>query len=139
MAIHPTYAHAILEGIKKVEFRKRRVAEDVTTVLIYETAPTQRIVGRFTIEQTVVRRPNQLWRQFGPVGAIGHGAFQSYFAGRDRAVALQVAQPERFPVGVALADLEPQPAIPQSFAYLDAAVLDQIQAHQPDSAVLAAS
>ena len=39
MSIHPVYANAILTGDKKVEFRKRRLAADVTHVLVYATAP----------------------------------------------------------------------------------------------------
>ncbi len=67
MAIHPHYADAILDGRKKVEFRKRAVAEDVTTVLIYATAPVKKIIGQFEVAHTVVTTPSALWEQLGRV------------------------------------------------------------------------
>ena len=39
MAIQPGYAEAILAGVKTVEFRKRALAPDIETVLVYETSP----------------------------------------------------------------------------------------------------
>ena len=34
MSVHPRFAEAIMDGRKKVEFRKRRLADDVMTALI---------------------------------------------------------------------------------------------------------
>ena len=48
MSIHPRYAEAILSGQKRVEFRKRRLAPDVTTVLVYATQPVGVLVGRLS-------------------------------------------------------------------------------------------
>ena len=50
MSIHPRYAHAILEGRKTVEFRKRPLAEDVTHVVIYSTVPDRAVIGYFTVD-----------------------------------------------------------------------------------------
>ena len=110
MAIHPRFAHAILSGEKTVEFRKRRLAEDVDTVLIYESAPTQRIVGRFTIAQTVEGTPRTLWRDFGSVGGIPRVDFFTYYAGHNRAVGFVVADRKRYDCPVALGELRACPA-----------------------------
>lgn len=120
MAIHPVYAEAILDGTKKVEFRKRRLAEDIRTVWIYATAPVQRIVGEFHIGQTVIDSPETIWSSYGAVGIIEHSDYQNYFAEKAEAVAFVVQGATRYETPVALDDLEPRPSIPQSFSYIHA-------------------
>lgn len=131
MAIQPRFAQAILSGDKTIEFRKRRLAEDVDTVLIYESAPTQRIVGRFTIAQTVEGTPRTLWRDYGSVGGIPRVDFFTYYTGHDRAVGFVVADRERYQAAVALGELRSCPTVPQSFLYLPASTLQEIDNLQP--------
>lgn len=130
MAIQPQYAQAILAGEKTVEFRKRGLAPDIDTVLIYETAPTQRVVGMFRVDDTVRLSPGGLWRRFGSVGSIARGDFMSYYDTTPTAVGLVVGSVVALAIPVALADLRPTPAVPQSFSYLPSEVLDQIRALQ---------
>jgi predicted transcriptional regulator len=134
MAIQPRFSQAILAGEKKVEFRKRRLASDITTVLIYESAPTQRIVGRFTIADTVEGRPAELWRRFGAVGGIPRREFLEYYSGNTRAVGFVVGDVQRYHRPVALPALTVCPAVPQSFAYLPAAIVREISNLQPATA-----
>ena len=130
MAIQPQYAQAILAGEKRVEFRKRALAPDIDTVLIYETAPTQRVVGRFKVADTVRLTPSGLWRRFGAVGSIARPDFMRYYDTHQAAVGLVVGSVDRLAVPVALSDLQPRPSVPQSFSYLPVAVLDQIEVIQ---------
>ena len=120
MPIHPRYANAILDGSKGTEFRKRRLAPDIRRIVIYATAPISRIIGEFTIGETVVGSPQEIWRDHGATGEISEPAFHSYFAGRDMAVAFVVTQIRRYAESLALADLTPKPAVPQSTIYLAA-------------------
>jgi predicted transcriptional regulator len=130
MAIQPQYSQAILAGEKTVEFRKRALAPDVDTVLIYETAPTQQVVGIFKVDDTVRLAPSSLWRRFGSVGSITRPDFMNYYDTNRTAVGLVVGTVVRLAVPVSLSELRPRPAVPQSFSYLPAAVLDQIDAIQ---------
>lgn len=127
MAIRPRYARAILAGEKTVEFRKRALAPDVDTVLIYETAPTQCVVGTFKVNDTVRLAPSSLWRRFGSAGSIARPDFMSYYDTNRIGVGLVVGTVVHLPVPVLLSDLQPRPAVPQSFSYLPAEVLDQIE------------
>ena len=120
MAIHPRYADAILDGTKRVEFRKRRLAEDIRTVLIYATAPVSRVVGRFTIDDIIEATPGHIWEAYGEIGVIEEDAFFGYYGDAAAAVAILVADAERFSAPLALADIKARPAVPQSFAYLAA-------------------
>ena len=120
MPIHPRYANAILDGTKGVEFRKRRLAPDIRRVFIYSTSPVSRVVGEFVIEETVVGSPDDIWQAYGHTGEISEPEFHKYFEGRDTAVAFTVARTQRFRKPLALADLSPRQAVPQSTIYLAA-------------------
>lgn len=132
MAIQPRFAQAILNGDKTVEFRKRGLARDIDTVLIYETAPTQRIVGQFTVDGMVMCTPDQLWSDHGSAGAIDHDDFLRYYAGRENAVGIMVGDRTTFARPVELTELSPAPAAPQSFSYLTSDVaLQVLQLQEP--------
>ena len=126
MAIRPSYAQAILDGRKRVEFRKRPLSQDIETVLIYETAPTQRIVGSFRVGRTAVMDPAAAWALYNRRGCITKKDFEDYYLNSKRAVALEVVAPTRFIVPLLLSALRPRPAIPQSFLYVDSHVLEQV-------------
>ena len=121
MAIHPNFANAIVNGVKKVEFRKRALADDVTTVLIYATSPVQQVIGEFGIERTVVDHPTRLWSSFGEVGQIDESDFHRYYGDRDTGVAFVISWVKKYQKPHGLRDLEPTPAIPQSFSYVTVA------------------
>lgn len=136
MAIQPRFAQAILSGEKRVEFRKRRLATDIDTVLIYESAPSQRIVGSFTIARTDVASPSALWREFAAVGGIPRREFMDYYTGHAQGVGLVVGAVDRYQRPVALRELAASPAVPQSFTYLPASTLEEIADLQPAAAIL---
>lgn len=122
MAMHPQYASAILEGRKTVEFRKRPLAPDISHVLIYATSPVKKVVGAFRVAQITFGEPREIWQRFGHVGCIDEASFDTYFSERATAYAILIRDTfaldqNSFP----LSDLDPRPAIPQSFAYLDEA------------------
>ena len=128
MSIHPRYAEAILSGRKRAEFRKRPLAADVGIVLIYATAPVSAIVGWFTVRDTVRTAPDNIWRRLHAVGEICWPDFADYYAGRDEGVALLIGEVGRLAKPVALSEMRPALAIPQSFNYLSVNVLNQIVA-----------
>lgn len=120
MSIHERWAEAIVDGRKRVEFRKRRLADDIRTVLIYATAPSSQVIGQFTIDEIVTDTPARIWEKFGHLGVIERDAFFDYYGSAVTAVAIIVADAERFATPLGLAEFEPRPAVPQSFAYLRA-------------------
>ena len=125
MAIQPRYAQAILGGSKLVEFRKRPLAPDIHTVIIYQSSPMQMIVGTFEVANVVLASPRQLWRRFGEIGGISRADLLTYYGDADRGVALLIGSARRFSRPVALTTLSPPPAVPQSFSYLPGNLLSQ--------------
>lgn len=117
MAIHPRYANAILEGDKLVEFRKRKLADDITTVLIYATAPVQKVIGEFSIKKTVIDNPSNIWAAYGDMGIIDEFSFGEYYATSTQAVAFVVDRATRYVKPHALSELDTK-SVPQSFYYV---------------------
>lgn len=113
------------------EFRKRRLAPDVDTVLIYESSPTPAHRGPVHDRPHDRGHSDEMWARCGAVGSIDRDHFMRYYAEHTRAFGLVVGTTERLERPVALADLSPTPAVPQSFRYLPPSVSGQIAALQP--------
>lgn len=119
MSIHPQYAYKIMAGAKKVEFRKRRPAEDIVTIFVYATAPESKIIGQFHIGEVLEGTPQRIWCEFGELGGIEKDSFFNYYAGTPKAIAILVVDALRFDEPVPLKNITPRPPIPQSFIYLE--------------------
>ena len=78
LSVHPLYAAALVDGRKTVEFRKRRLAPDVSRVRVYATAPLQHVIGEFEVAETVEGTPGEIWDRFGSAGLKhGRGFYQT--------------------------------------------------------------
>lgn len=122
LSIHPRFADAIMSGVKKVEFRKAPLRITTTHVLVYATAPVQRIVGAFRVAGCDISPPGELWERYGTVGGISRDDFDAYYAGRDIGVAIRIdGQPVPLDLPLhATGTTTP----PQSFAYARAIPVD---------------
>ena len=123
LAVQPAFARLILEGRKKVEFRKVRFAREVSHVLMYATAPVMRIVGCFRVRGIDEGPPTKLWERYERVGGIEREAFWRYYARSRFGVAIRVGDVVELgdPVTLRAAGCSAVP--PQSFKYVDANVL----------------
>ena len=129
LSIKPIYANAILDGRKKVEFRKRPFKRAVSHVVIYATAPVQRVVGWFQTKRFEQMSPSALWKRFASVGGISEEQFNIYYNGSESGVAIHVDKPQRLANPVSIKQTKVATA-PQSYAYLSAAVFGRLAAHQ---------
>ena len=119
MSIRPQFAEAILDQTKLVEFRKRRLARDVTTVLIYATTPVARIVGAFEVAGYDVGSPNALWERHKTHAGISRAAYRDYYRGTAIAVGILVRDARRLARPLRLPELDSALLAPQSFRYLE--------------------
>jgi predicted transcriptional regulator len=127
-SIHPRYAEAILDGSKQVEFRRQGLPEDVTHVVIYATAPVQRIIGVFEVAGVEKQSPQEAWAGYQAVGAIEKEAFDRYYEGTESAFVIKVRNPKAFEVPFALGDVDESLRPPQSYMYLRDHLLDRANA-----------
>lgn len=122
MSVRPPYAHAILNGTKRVEFRTRFPRTAVGDVLVYATSPERLVIGQFTVDRVDRGTPEELWAMHGYHGGIEKDDYDAYFAERvAQACALVVANPKAFATPVQLSALGVTRP-PQSWMYLPAAV-----------------
>ncbi|WP_199906914.1 hypothetical protein [Aeromicrobium chenweiae] len=126
MSIHPQYAAGILDGTKRVEFRKRPIAVDVTHVVVYATAPVSAVVGAFTVVGQHTLPPRMLWQQFKEVAGIGRDDFMAYYSGRRAGTGIAVGGVFHAEAPIGLWEDLGIARPPQSFQYLASDIATQI-------------
>jgi predicted transcriptional regulator len=77
----------------------------------------QRVLGYFEVEGISEEDPGTLWERYAAVGEIGHEAFQEYYQGASRGVAIHVGRVQQLEDPVPLGDVVPNAVPPQSFVY----------------------
>lgn len=128
ISIHPEYTEKILSGEKRLEFRRIWAAQPVDVLVIYATAPVQRIVGLAVIEGVHQGSKTKLW-ELGKLhgGGISRRKLFAYLDGREDAVALVIGKCHRLtealdPRRLFGSNFKP----PQSFRYLRSEEIQQL-------------
>lgn len=118
LSIKPIYANQILNGSKKVEFRKKKFKKKVDRVYIYSSSPCKMIVGYFTIKEIVEDTPANLWNKFKDVGGIDEERFFEYYQNTDIGYSIiikkVVLEKEQDPI-----EFMENFSAPQSYIYLE--------------------
>ncbi|WP_199296974.1 ASCH domain-containing protein [Synechococcus sp. FACHB-909] len=126
MSIHPEYANKILNGSKKVEFRKWMFSNAPSIVVIYSTSPVSQVVGYFTVDGIDASDPASLWGMYKEVAGIKHRDFDNYFNGVERGIAIRVGKVHKLLTPLQLEELIGSKRPPQSFRYLDSDLCSQM-------------
>jgi predicted transcriptional regulator len=129
LPIQPTYVDAILEGRKKVEFRRRGFGRPVQHVVVYCTSPVQRIVAFFRVSAIKEAAPEELWRQYWRVGGIDECLFHAYYQGAKKGFAIEIDEVFCLKKPLALRSLSETLSPPQGFLYLSGLLFHQIVQH----------
>jgi predicted transcriptional regulator len=121
LSIKPKYADLILAGSKRVEFRRSWAAQDVSVIVLYSSAPIQKIVGVVGVDDVIVASPTSLWKTCTDKGGgLTRDELRTYFSGKATGVAVLLGH-----VFAPAKHLSPSDVIddfvpPQSFRYLHA-------------------
>jgi len=118
LSIRPGYARAIVNGSKRVEFRRVAFTGSVQTVVIYATKPSARVVAYFDVKGIEEAPPPTLWRMFHSVGGISREKFLEYFVGTSIGHAIKIGDATELPEPLPLDHLGLDIVPPQSFRYL---------------------
>ena len=127
MSIRPRFARLIMVGKKKVEFRKVKFREEVSHIVIYATAPVQRVVGYFDVAYVDEDSPKQLWNRYGMDGGISYDELRVYYAYSSRGIAIGIGKVRVFRKPVSLSAVCDAPTPPQSVTYLRADAFETIR------------
>ena len=133
MSIRPEFVAAILDGRKRVEFRKSAFRRNVRHVVIYATKPVMRIVGFFEVGAIDKGTPQIVWERHGQLGNTDEAFFFSYFGCRDLAVAISIGQVTHLDRPLSLPEVDSDMRPPQSFRYLPAQCWHRITDHVQSS------
>ena len=118
LSIKPEFADKIFDGTKKYEFRKSIFKrKDIRKVVVYASSPVQQVIGEFDIEDILCENTKRLWEITQEFSGITKQFYDSYFADKEVAFAIQVGNIRRYASPKRLSDLDIDFA-PQSFAYL---------------------
>jgi predicted transcriptional regulator len=130
ISLHPTWAHAILSGEKKWEFRRRPpLLKRELLLVIYATRPEQSLLGEFTLGSFLR----------GPIDELLDSTLQSpevrekvtaYFLGTSIASAMEIIRPMRYRFPIKLSrvrEIIPKFRVPQNFRYINKQELEIVR------------
>lgn len=122
LSIHPEHADKIFSGRKQIELRRSRPAFSAgTIVLVYSTAPIQKIEGFFIVREIIEDDPESLWKDYAELCGVTEHQYQAYFTKALRSYGLYFSNAFRFPRPISLDDFKvmyPEFTPPQSYRYL---------------------
>ena len=127
LPIYPRYANAIMEGRKKVEFRKGNIPESIEYVVVYSTVPEKVVIGYFKVKEVQEKTPSELWRDFGECGEIEEELFFEYYKNNTSAKGIVIEETTRFRKPIKLTDIEENLRAPQSFRYVNDKMWDRLK------------
>lgn len=117
LSIKPEYVKKLFEGSKKYEFRRKPCKRTVNKIVIYETNPTQKVVGEIEVLRILENSPERLWEETWECAGIEKEFFMEYFKGCAIAYCYEVKNVIMYSRPKTLQDYGIS-AAPQSFVYL---------------------
>lgn len=118
LSIKPKYVERILEGTKKVEYRRViPKCKDITHIIIYASAPICRVVAEVSISNILSDRPPILWEKTFKIGGISNDEYCSYFINHEIAHAFIIGDIKIFTPYRKLVDYGIKTP-PQNFVYI---------------------
>lgn len=117
LSIKPKYVERILEGTKKVEYRKVMPKCKITHIIIYASAPISRVVAEASISEILSDKPSILWEKTFSIGGISNEEYYSYFTNREVAHAFVLDEIKKFTPYHNLTDYGIKTP-PQNFVYI---------------------
>ena len=126
LSMHPRYVQAILDGHKRVEFRKAAFRRNVQLAVMYATSPVMKIVGFFEVTKIDKGSPQTVWRRYGKLGSTDEAFFFSYYGSRKSAIAISIGEVTKLERPLSLSEFHESVRPPQSFRYLSRADIKRL-------------
>lgn len=119
LSIKPEFVSKIFAGEKRFEFRKQIPKKPFKKVFIYESSPTQNIVGWFLVSRIIKDDPDTIWDECNSKSGIEKRNYYKYCNGNKKIYALEIKKYHKFDVPInpfyLISNFNP----PQNFSYLD--------------------
>jgi predicted transcriptional regulator len=122
LSIKPKYADLILAGSKRVELRRSWPSNDIGVMVLYSSAPVQKLVGVAYINQIEECSLEKLWTLADAHGGgVTYEELRDYVHGKKTAFGVMIERVEAAQVRIDPKDLFHDFVPPQSFLYLNPA------------------
>lgn len=128
ISVHPKYVSKIMNGTKKVEFRRVWAAQKVTHLVIYSTSPEMKVKATVEIERVLTGGKTALWevaKEYG--GGLTRNELRTYFDGVSKGHAILLSEIKQLKESLSLAEVIPGMRAPQSYVYLTDEQFESIQ------------
>lgn len=118
LPIQKKYVDLILDGKKKYEFRKKLCKEEISKIIIYETAPTKLVVGEVQVEEKLILPKDKLWSLTHGCAGVEKKFYDQYFEKQGNACAYKLGKAVRYAIPIDLISFGVNGVL-QSFVYVD--------------------
>lgn len=128
ISIHPKYVSKILNGTKRVEFRRVWAAQQITHLVIYSTSPEMEVKAIVKVNEVLTVSKSSLWeiaKEYG--GGLTRDELRKYFHGVSKGHAILLSEIRNLKKSLSLAEAIPGVRAPQSYVYLTDEQFDSIQ------------
>lgn len=119
LSIKPEYAKKIFSGEKKYEFRKQTPKQKIEWVLVYESHPSKKIVGWFSVRGIISGSPKEIWVKCKDSSGVEMEEYFKYCNGKRIIYALQIDKTLQFDIPINPFETDPDFKPPQNFSYLN--------------------
>ena len=118
LSIKPQFANLIFEGVKKFEFRRSIFKnKGITTIVVYASAPIQKVIGEFEIDGILNEELDTLWKITKAEAGIHEDYFYNYFGNKPKGFAIKIKGVKKYKRPKCIKrDFKLSP--PQSFIYI---------------------
>lgn len=128
ISIHPKYVSKILNGSKRVEFRRVWAAQKVTHLVIYSTSPEMQVKAIAKVDDVLTTSKTSLWeiaKEYG--GGLTRSELRDYFYGVSKGHAILLSEIKSLNKYLSLPEAVPGVRAPQSYVYLTNEQFDSIR------------
>lgn len=127
LSIKPKYVDMILAGTKRVELRRSWPSNDIGVMVLYSSAPIQKLVGIAFIDRIEECNFESLWTLADANGGgVTYDELKAYVKGKKTAFGVMIDRAKIAEIQVDPKDLFPNFTPPQSFLYLDPTEFSQV-------------
>jgi predicted transcriptional regulator len=120
LSIKPKYVDLILAGSKRVELRRSWPSNDIGVMVLYSSAPIQRLVGLAFIDRVEECDFENLWRiADANGGGVTYEELKTYVHGKKTSFGIMIQRVKKAEVQVDPKTLFPAFTPPQSFLYIN--------------------
>jgi predicted transcriptional regulator len=119
LSIKPKYVDLILAGTKRIELRRNWPSNDIGVMVLYSSAPVQKLAGVAFIDRIEERDLESLWRLADANGGgVTRDELEEYVKGKKRAFGVMIDRVRSAETQIDPNELFPAFTPPQSFLYL---------------------